>query len=100
MESNHDLIALENCKYTMSLKQRIMGNGGHLSNDNAGIFASYLAKNGVGKIILGHLSGEANTTQMAYNTVSEVLIKNGINPGKDIELSVSPRGELGEVCFI
>ena len=100
MESNHDLIALENCKYTMSLKQRILSNGGHLSNDNAGIFASYLAKNGVKKIILGHLSGEANTTDMAFNTVAEALEKNEITPNKDIELSVSPRGALGEVCII
>lgn len=100
LESNHDLIALENCKYTMSLKQRILGQGGHLSNDNAGIFATHLANNGVKKIILGHLSGEANTMELAYDTVSRVLINNKINPEKDVKLSVSKRGELGEVCII
>ena len=100
MESNHDLMALENCKYSMSLKQRIMSNGGHLSNDNAGVFASFLAKNGVKKIILGHLSGEANTNEMAYNTVAEAMIKNNIDPEKDVKLSVSPRGQLGEVCIL
>lgn len=84
----------------MSLKQRIMSDGGHLSNENAGHFASYLAKNGVKKIILGHLSGEANTTDLAYNTVAEVLIKNEIIPNKDVKLSVSPRGKLGEVCIL
>ena len=98
MESNHDLIALENCSYTMSLKQRIRGNGGHLSNDNAGIFATHLAKNGVKRIMLGHLSGEANTTQLCYDTVYNVLVNNGIDLENDVKLSVSPRGELGEVC--
>jgi phosphoribosyl 1,2-cyclic phosphodiesterase len=100
LESNHDLIALENCQYTMSLKQRIMGNGGHLSNENAGLFATHLIKNGAKRIILGHLSGEANTPELAYDTVSEVLMKNGITPDKDVELSVSKRGELGEVVEI
>ena len=98
MESNHDLIALENCSYTMSLKQRIRSDGGHLSNDNAGIFALHLAKNGVKRIMLGHLSGEANTTELCYDTVYNVLKNNGIDLKKDVKLSVSPRGELGEVC--
>lgn len=100
LESNHDLIALENCQYTMSLKQRIMGNGGHLSNENAGLFATHLIKNGAKRIILGHLSGEANTPELAYGTVAEVLEKNGIVIGKDVELCVSKRGELGEVVII
>jgi len=100
LESNHDLIALENCQYTMSLKQRIMGNGGHLSNENAGKFATHLIKKGTKKIVLGHLSGEANTPELAYGTVSEVLENNGIVIGKDVELSVSKRGELGEVVII
>lgn len=100
MESNHDLLALENCSYPMSLKQRILGSGGHLSNENAGILATHFAKNGVKRIILGHLSGEANTTDLAFGTVSGVLTKNGIEPNKDIELSVSPRGELGGVYIL
>ena len=100
LESNHDLIALENCQYTISLKQRIMGNGGHLSNENAGLFATHLIKNGAKRIILGHLSGEANTPELAYGTVAEVLEKSGIVIGKDVELSVSKRGELGEVVII
>lgn len=100
LESNHDLMALENCKYTMSLKQRILSRGGHLSNKDAGVFSSYLAQNGVKRIILGHLSGEANTDELAYNTVAETLIKNNFDPEKDIKLSVSSRGKLGEVCIL
>ena len=93
-------MALENCKYTMSLKQRILSRGGHLSNKDAGVFSSYLAQNGVKRIILGHLSGEANTDELAYNTVAETLIKNNFDPEKDVKLSVSSRGKLGEVCIL
>ncbi len=100
IESNHDVWSLENCSYTMDLKMRILSDGGHLSNENCGKFSAYLVKEGVKRIVLGHLSGEANTTQMAYDTVSSVLIKNGITPDKDVELWVSPRGELGKVVVI
>ena len=100
IESNHDVLCLENCSYTMDLKMRILSNGGHLSNENCGKFASYLVKEGAKRIVLGHLSGEANTTDMAYETVSSVLKSNGIIPGEDVQLWVSPRGELGKVVVI
>ncbi len=100
IESNHDVWSLENCSYTMDLKMRILSDGGHLSNENCGKFSVFLAREGVKRIVLGHLSGEANTTELAYETVKEVLTNNGITPDKDIELWVSPRGELGKVVVI
>ena len=54
-------------------------------------------RNGAKRIILGHLSGEANTPDLAYTTVAEVLKNNGIDAKKDVYLSVAKRGELGEV---
>ena len=63
-------------RYTMDLKMRILSNGGHLSNENCGKFCVFLAKEGVKRLVLGHLSGEANTTELAYETVKEILIKN------------------------
>lgn len=100
LESNHDLNALENCSYPFHLKQRIRGDEGHLSNENAGKFASHLVKGGTQKIILGHLSGEANTTELAYETVKDVLTENGIIANKDMRLSVSQRGALGEMVLL
>lgn len=100
LESNHDLNALENCSYPIHLKQRIRGNGGHLSNENAGKFATHLVKNGTKKIILGHLSGEANSTDLAYETVKDVLKGESIMAGKDVRLSVSERGKLGETVIL
>ena len=100
LEANHDINTLENCSYPHFLKQRILSDYGHLSNENAGIFAADLIRRGVTKIILGHLSGEANTSDLAFSTVRDVLAGNDINVGNDVALSVSPRGMLGEVvCF-
>ncbi len=100
LESNHDLNALENCSYPFHLKQRIRGDEGHLSNENAGKFATHLVNGGTQKIILGHLSGEANTSELAYQTVKDVLTQNQIKVESDVALSVSHRGLLGEVALL
>ena len=100
LESNHDLNALENCSYPFHLKQRIRGDGGHLSNENAGKFATHLVEGGTKKIILGHLSGEANSTELAYETVKDVLNNKSIIANRDVLLSVSERGLLGETVLL
>ncbi len=100
IESNHDVMCLQNCGYTLDLKQRILSDGGHLSNENCGKFASYLVSKGVKRIVLGHLSGEANTTEIAYETVKSVLERNNIIVDKDVEMWVSPRGELGKLVIL
>jgi phosphoribosyl 1,2-cyclic phosphodiesterase len=97
LEANHDVHTLENCSYPHHLKQRILSDFGHLSNENAGKFASELIKNGTSRIMLGHLSGEANTTELALNSVKSVFNSQNIKVDKDVKLGVSPRGELGEV---
>ena len=100
LEANHDLNALENCAYPFHLKVRIRGDEGHLSNENSGKFATHLVNNGTKKIILGHLSGEANTTQLAYETVKDVLSTGGIKTNQDVLLSVSERGCMGEMVLL
>ena len=100
IESNHDVVCLENCKYTLDLKHRILSDGGHLSNENCGKFSSYLVSKGVKRLVLGHLSGEANTTEIAYETVKKVLLSNGIVVDRDVEMWVSPRGELGRLVIL
>ena len=100
LESNHDVNVLENCSYPHYLKQRILSDFGHLSNENAGHFASNLIEKGAKRIVLGHLSGEANTARLAFDTVSSVLTSNEIKVNSDMKLAVSKRGELGEVVLI
>ena len=77
LESNHDKYMLISGKYPEFLKQRILSNGGHLSNDDASRLACTLAKNGVKSITLAHLSRENNTPTLAHDTMREALDLNG-----------------------
>ena len=73
MECNHDVEMLMSGNYPYHLKQRILGNKGHLSNDDAAYYLSeFLGKN-TKTIILAHLSDDNNTYDKAYETVDKVL---------------------------
>lgn len=77
IEANHDINMLKNGAYPYFLKRRILAPTGHLSNDDSGILAEHLAKHGTKHIILGHLSRDNNTPELAYGTVSTaVSVKN------------------------
>jgi len=71
MESNHDEEMLrQNMRYPESLKQRILGNRGHLSDDN-------------------------NTPELAMHTVSHQLERQGLKVGRDILLDMAWRDRVG-----
>jgi phosphoribosyl 1,2-cyclic phosphodiesterase len=65
IEANHDVDMLINGPYHVPLKQRILSNRGHLSNENCGKLARYLCQNGTRQIILGHLSEKNNRPELA-----------------------------------
>lgn len=79
IESNHDRDMLVSGPYPEFLKQRILSNEGHLSNETASRFALWLAQNGTEKIILAHLSRENNTPMIAENSARDKLNLNGFN---------------------
>lgn len=90
LEANHDKQMLKNnLNYPLSLKQRISGKKGHLSNDDAGEIIEYLAQNGTKQIMLSHLSRENNTPELAYKTICEYLKTKNITEGLDIKISVT-----------
>lgn len=90
LESNHDVEWLRSGPYPYSLKERILSNAGHLSNDTAAAFAVRMAQYGTQEIVLAHLSKENNTPVRALDTVQCALRAAGF----DIPVSVAPRGEL------
>ena len=69
LESNHDVKMLEAGPYPYYLKKRILGEYGHLSNDNAGRLLSCVLHDNLKHIFLGHLSKENNYEELAYETV-------------------------------
>ncbi len=73
LESNHDPDMLMNGSYPWSLKQRVKGRTGHLSNLDTRDFVRDLAKNNLKHVILAHLSEENNTPGLAVETVRKGL---------------------------
>ena len=96
LEANYDEHLLQTGPYPPHLKSRISGNKGHLANKEAGSLACYLAKNGTKRIMLGHLSNENNSPEIAFCEVARELEFNGFQPGKDVFLSVAPRYSISD----
>lgn len=90
LESNYDPNILRYSKYPYSLKQRIAGPNGHLSNNNSGELISMLMKTGLTRVMLGHLSKENNFPELAYKTVVEEIISNKCDES-DIKVGVAKR---------
>ena len=77
IEANHDKHMLTMGKYPLSLKQRISGKLGHLSNEDAAVLSLRLAETGTKNLLLGHLSEENNYPDVALLTVKNALEENG-----------------------
>lgn len=98
LESNHDEnMLLANPKYTHRLKQRILSRTGHLSNETCAQAVLNLVESGVNHVILGHLSGENNMPELAYEVSRQTLLAQGVVPGRDIGLDVAPRHQADQV---
>lgn len=69
LEANHDVNMLQVGSYPYYLKQRILGDRGHLSNESAGQLLYRLLHDKLQTVILGHLSKENNLPELAYETV-------------------------------
>ena len=73
IESNHDVDMLMNSKRYRPLKMRILGDEGHISNKDCNYYLSKFVTDDTKSIVLAHLSEEANTPDLAYETVSKNL---------------------------
>ena len=93
LEANHDIEMLKTGPYPYPLKQRILGEYGHLSNEAAAGFAVECVRAGTSDILLAHLSGENNTPQLAEYTVGRALQAGGLT----VRLSAAPRDTVSEV---
>ena len=89
LESNHDVGMLQNGPYPFFLKQRILSDRGHLSNENCSRTAVKLVESGTTRIVLGHLSKENNIPSLAYETTRSALTLAGAQEGLDYLLTVA-----------
>lgn len=91
LESNHDVDMLRCGGYPFPLKQRILSDIGHLSNENAALSALELVRRGTKHIMLGHLSMENNRPEIAQLETYNTLTTSGVDVGKDMTLTVADR---------
>ena len=74
LESNHDVKMLQNCpRRAWSLKQRILGRHGHLSNVAAAEAAANIMSADLKHLYLAHLSRECNKPELAEHIMAEQL---------------------------
>lgn len=89
IESNHDPAMLMGGEYPYWLKQRIRGQGGHLSNQDCAAVLPDLLAAGATRIVLAHLSEHNNTPTLARECAETALSACGATQGKDYLLSVA-----------
>ncbi len=100
LEANHDVNMLMVGGYPYYLKQRILGDRGHLSNDTSAKLICELLNDKLQHIILGHLSRENNYAELAYETiryeVEQNISKNATMPN----IMVANRDIVSEMVMI
>lgn len=72
LECNHDRGMLANSAYPPSLKQRIGGAYGHLSNDSTAEILKALDKSRLKTIVAAHLSRQNNTPELVRQALDSV----------------------------
>lgn len=98
LEANHDVNMLQVGSYPYYLKQRILGNRGHLSNENAGRLLSRVLHDDLKKVVLGHLSQENNLPELAYEAVRlEIDLADNPYRANDFPIQVAKRSEVSEM---
>ncbi len=73
LECNHDLDLLMSGPYPASLKQRVSGRFGHLSNRDAGALLANLDRSKLKHVVAAHLSKQNNTPALAVAALARAL---------------------------
>ncbi|NLP31131.1 MAG: MBL fold metallo-hydrolase [Clostridiales bacterium] len=99
LEANHDVDMLRLSRYPRFLKERILSDKGHLSNELAGKALLRLVsdKKKDRQVILAHLSKENNFPEMAYQTIKNILEEEEYYIGSDLELNTVIRNQVSAV---
>lgn len=93
IESNHDVEMLLATNRPWFLKQRILSDKGHLSNEQSAIYMTKLIGEKTKQIILAHLSEEANNPKVALKTYRKIF-KDAKVSLKNIELICANQHEM------
>lgn len=86
MEFNYDTMMLRDGPYSWPLKQRILSDVGHLSNDEAGQALLDVVTPKTKHIFLAHRSQHNNTEYLAHETAKEMLVDGDANLDEDVKI--------------
>ena len=78
-ESNHNIEMLMETKRPFYIKSRILGDEGHLSNEDASDVLCDIIGDNTKQIYLAHISSEANTKTLAINTLYNVAKERNVS---------------------
>ena len=90
VESNHDEVLLQNAARPWSLKQRIRGRQGHLSNQGTASLLREIANPQLRHVFLAHLSEDCNRQDLALESARVALAESGY-PAVDVQLGYPDR---------
>ena len=79
IESNHDEVMLMDGPYPRFLKERVISDRGHLSNETTAKYLQKIIGDNTKHIILAHISEKNNTEELAYKCTKEALNNTNIN---------------------
>jgi phosphoribosyl 1,2-cyclic phosphodiesterase len=102
VEANHDVDMLVHGRYPDFLKQRILSDAGHLSNEaSADAILRVMALERKERcVLLAHLSASNNTPAKAEQTVARLLAEEDYYSGRDLYLGVLLRDRMSMVFEI
>lgn len=101
VEANHDENMLQVGPYPYTLKQRILGKRGHLSNETSGRLLSKLLNDRLKYIVLGHLSNENNLPELAFEAVRlEITMSDNDYRAEDFQIMVAKRSEPSPLLVV
>ncbi|MBP3200831.1 MAG: MBL fold metallo-hydrolase [Lachnospiraceae bacterium] len=99
LECNYDSDMLLENSYPAILKDRIMGEGGHLSNVDCSNIILNIAGSNLKEVYLSHISADSNSEEYAYEFVTK-YIKDNYKTNSNLQLpniKVAKRQEITEI---
>ncbi|MDF2820162.1 MAG: ribonuclease [Clostridiales bacterium] len=100
LEANHDIRMLQVGPYPYFLKQRILSDHGHLSNERSGQLLCEIIHDSLKHIVLGHLSKENNYESLAFEAIQYEINSKTNYEAKDFNIFVANRDQNSQFIAI
>ncbi|EFR30744.1 MBL fold metallo-hydrolase [Eremococcus coleocola] len=100
IESNHEIEMLRYGPYPWSLKQRILSDKGHLSNEDGALAMIDLIGEKTKDIYLGHLSRDNNTKVLALSAMEDTLTQYDFDIKRQIKLHMTDPAMATELKYL